>query len=55
MECQKVTEYKSKNATVRIHGTADQSKVKDAATLFLKKVVYQKARNGVEKTNEETQ
>jgi len=51
----KEPECKYKNVTIRIHGTADQSKVKDAATLFLKKVVYQKARNGVEKTNEETQ
>ncbi len=46
MEGQKVTEYKYKNATIRIHGTADQQKVKEAATLFLKKVEYQKTRRG---------
>lgn len=46
MEGQKVTEYKYKNATVRIHGTADQKKVKEAATLFLKKVEYLNARKG---------
>lgn len=46
LEGQKVTEYKYKNATIRIHGTADQQKVKEAATLFLKKVEYQKSRKG---------
>lgn len=55
MESQKEQEYKCKNVTIRIHGTADQQKLKDAATLFLKKVAIQKARNGVENTNEETQ
>lgn len=46
MENQQVREYKYKNATIRIHGTADQEKVKEAATLFLKKVVYGNARKG---------
>lgn len=46
MEGQKVTEHKYKNATIRIHGTADQAKVKEAATLFLKKVVYFNERKG---------
>lgn len=33
-----MTEYKIGNATVRIHGSADQEKIKAATTLFLKKV-----------------
>ena len=46
MEGQKVTEYKHNKATIRIHGTADQQKVKEAATLFLKKVEFSKVRKG---------
>lgn len=42
MEGQNATEYKSKNATIRIHGTSDPQKVKEAATLFLKKVELQR-------------
>lgn len=33
-----MTEYKIGNATVRIHGAADQEKIMAATTIFLKKV-----------------
>ena len=34
-----MTEYKIKNCTVRIHGTADQEKVRSATETYLKKVL----------------
>lgn len=34
----KMTEYKFGNALVRMHGEADQEKIKAATTIFLKKV-----------------
>lgn len=46
MENQQVKEYKYKNATIRVHGTADKEKVKEAATLFLKKAIYFNGRKG---------
>ncbi|MGD6877871.1 hypothetical protein [Bacillus infantis] len=35
-------EIKYNNATVRIHGTADNDKIRKAATDFLKKVEFQR-------------
>lgn len=37
-----MTEYKIKNATVRIHGNADPEKVRSATEKYLKKVVRSK-------------
>ena len=34
-----MTEYKIRNCTVRIHGTADREKVRSATETYLKKVV----------------
>ena len=39
-----MTEYKIGNATVRIHGSADQEKIKAATTAFLKKADAAKRR-----------
>ena len=35
-------EVRTEKALVRIHGTVDQEKLKEAATIFLKKCEYQK-------------
>jgi hypothetical protein len=37
-----MTEYKIGSATVRIHGNANQEKIKAATTIFLKKVIAAK-------------
>lgn len=37
-----MTEYKLGNATVRIHGTANQEKIRDATVEFLKAVETRK-------------
>lgn len=39
---QEITEFKYNNATIRIHGTADNDKIRKAATGFLKKVEFQR-------------
>lgn len=46
MEGQEISTYKLNNATVRIHGTTDQDRLKAAATLFLKKAEMQKKKAG---------
>lgn len=37
-----VFETRTDKAIIRIHGTANQEKLKEAATIFLKKCEYQK-------------
>jgi hypothetical protein len=39
-----MTEYKIGNATVRIHGTADQDRIRTATVDFLKKAEKQRRR-----------
>lgn len=40
-----MTEYKTKNAIIRIHGTANEEKVKAAAETFLKKAKRRAKKN----------
>lgn len=47
-----MTEYEFKNAKVRLHGTADEEKLKAATMLFLKKSIERKREN--EKKNKES-
>ena len=44
-----MTEYKHKNALVRMHGTADQTKIKAATERFVKRAVQQKKKKEKEK------
>lgn len=39
------TDYKLKNVIVRIHGVTDKSKLEDACSIFLKKVITAKEKN----------
>lgn len=48
---QEITEFKYNNATIRIHGTADNDKIRKAATDFLKKVEFQKRQAVKNETN----
>lgn len=50
MEGQNVSTYKLNNATIRIHGTTDQDRLKAAATLFLKKAEMQKQKKAGDKS-----
>lgn len=38
--------YKIGNAIVRIHGEIDQEKLKESTTIFIKKVITRKEKNG---------
>lgn len=44
-----MTEYKIGNATVRIHGTANQEKIRDVTVEFLKAVEAKKRKTKKEK------
>ena len=41
-----MTEYRTGNAVVRIHGTPDRDKLKEAAEQFLKRVEAQRQKGG---------
>lgn len=44
-----VTEYKFKNATVRMHGSPDRKKLEEAAIQFLKDIEKQRQQKGERK------